>query len=126
MHTKIQKCTVIMHPIGFVPRYSTCISLFHVSSSLQTKSRFNEKYRELIRKKNSTIFKDNKFAPYGYDAVVMLARALNATEESLRRMNQSLSEFTYARSDIAEVIKDNISNTDNIKGLTVSRIHYLK
>ncbi|CAB3995815.1 gamma-aminobutyric acid type B receptor subunit 1-like [Paramuricea clavata] len=83
-----------------------------------TKSRFNEKYTELIRKKNSTIFKVNKYAPYGYDAVVMLARALNSTEESLRRMNKSLSDFTYARSDIAEVIKDNISNTDNIKGLT--------
>ena len=50
----------------------------------------------------------------------MLARALNATEESLRKRNQSLREFTYARSDITEIIKDKISKTDHIIGLTVS------
>lgn len=50
----------------------------------------------------------------------MLALALNATEESLRGRNQSLSDFTYARSDITEIIKEKISKTNHIIGLTVS------
>ena len=79
-----------------------------------------ETYRELIRKKNSTIYTLNKYAPYGYDGVLMLARALNATEERLRKMNQSLRNFTYARHDITNVIKEEISKTNDIKGLTVS------
>lgn len=81
-------------------------------------------YEELIRRKNSTSFEKNKYAPFGYDAVLMLARALNATEETLKAKNQSLRDFTYERQDIAEVIKKEISNTDNINGLTVSRTKY--
>ena len=71
------------------------------------------------------MFTKNKYAPYGYDAVLMLAHALNATEESLRKMNQSLSEFTYARHDITKIIKEEISKTNDVKGLTVSKHSFI-
>jgi hypothetical protein len=83
-------------------------------------------YRELIRKKNSTIYAINKYAPYGYDSVVMLARALNATEERLKKTNQSLREFEYDRQDITELIKEEISKTNDVKGLTVSHSKLLE
>lgn len=86
---------------------------------LKTKAEFQDKYQELIRKKNSTIYNVNKYAPYGYDGIFMLANALNATEEKLKRMNQSLREFTFSRLDITEIIKEKISETDDIEGLTV-------
>ncbi|XP_028403254.1 gamma-aminobutyric acid type B receptor subunit 2-like [Dendronephthya gigantea] len=83
-----------------------------------TQAEFQDKYNELIRKKNSTIYDANKYAPYSYDGIFMLAHALNATEEELKRMNQSLRDFTYARLDITEIIKEKISKTDDIEGLT--------
>ena len=93
---------------------------FNVYFPFKTKSRFIEKYEKLIRKRNNTNFVFNKYAPYGYDAVLMLAHALNATEEKLRKMNQSLREFTYARCDITEHVKEQISKMNDIKGITVS------
>ena len=41
---------------------------------------------------------------YAYHAIELLAQALNATEEELERVNQSLKEFTYASSNITAII----------------------
>ena len=85
----------------------------------QRKSEFIEKYENLIRMKNNTIYEVNKYAPYAYDAILVLARALNATEEILKKMNQSLLQFTYARQDITDIIQKKIRETSTIKGITV-------
>ena len=78
-----------------------------------------EQYKDILKKKNDSLFYENSYATYGYDSVLTLAKALNHTEEILKTKNQSLRDFSYSRGDITEIVKSTISKTD-LKGVSVS------
>ena len=80
----------------------------------QSPFNFNQQFLNL-----PNVTATNTLRAYMYDAVWTMAHALDKTEKILLPQNKSLSQFNYNRSDIRNIIVNQIANT-SIFGITVS------
>ena len=59
------------------------------------------------------------YSSFAYDAVLSIALALNRSAKILAYRNKTLDEFNYTNSELAQVLKESLSNV-TFQGFTVS------